>query len=221
MFADWDSPEAVFGILKRLSAGRPCDFTGIADYHALDTERGTQWPYPAEGTDTAAERRLFSDGRFFHPDGRACFIFDDPQPTPEPADEEFPFLLLTGRGSAAQWHTQTRTSKSAVLRKLYPSRLHVEIHPDDAQALNVMPEDEVVIESRRGRVRARAFVSATVARGHVFLPMHDKATNRLTAPVFDAYSRQPSYKACAVRVQTLEMSRAHTVLTTDHESWRL
>jgi assimilatory nitrate reductase catalytic subunit len=220
MFSEWSSPEAVFRILKRLSAGRPCDFTGIADYRALDAERGIQWPYPTGGADTAAERRLFGDGRFFHTDGRARFVFDDPQATPEPPDAEFPLLLLTGRGSAAQWHTQTRTSKSAVLRKLYPRGLHLEIHPDDAKALNVRPGDEVVIESRRGRVPARAFVSATVSRGQVFLPMHDEATNRLTAPVFDAYSRQPSYKACAVRVRALGMPPANSPLPNGQKSWR-
>jgi assimilatory nitrate reductase catalytic subunit len=121
---------------------------------------------------------------------------------PEIPDEEYPLLLLTGRGSASQWHTQTRTSKSDVLRKLYPRHLHVEIHPADADELGVRAEQWVVVESRRGRLRARAFVSATVSRGQVFLPMHDEATNQLTDPVFDPYSRQPSYKACAVRLRT-------------------
>jgi anaerobic selenocysteine-containing dehydrogenase len=88
-----------------------------------------------------------------------------------------------------------------VLRKLYPRHPHVEIHPADARELGVRAEQWVVVESRRGLLRARAFVSATVARGQVFLPMHDEATNRLTDPVFDPYSRQPSYKACAVRVR--------------------
>jgi assimilatory nitrate reductase catalytic subunit len=200
LFACWTSPEAVFGILKRLSAGRPCDISGIADFRALDEARGIQWPYSAGCTDTAPERRLFADGCFFHADGRARIIFDDPRPAPEPPDGSYPFLLLTGRGSASQWHTQTRTSKSAVLRKLYPRELHVEIHPDDARALAIEAEGVVRIESRRGSLRARAFITATVARGQVFLPMHDEATNRLTAEIFDPLSRQPSYKACAVRV---------------------
>jgi anaerobic selenocysteine-containing dehydrogenase len=200
MFSGWDSPEATFQILKRLSAGRPCDFSGIADYRALDEARGIQWPYPAEDADTAPQRRLFADGRFHHPDGRAKFLFEDPRPLTEEPDGEFPFFLLTGRGSAAQWHTQTRTAKSDVLRKLYPRDLPVEINPADASALGVKPGQWVAVESRRGRLRARAFVTPTVQRGHLFLPMHDEATNRLTEAVFDPYSRQPSYKACAVRV---------------------
>jgi assimilatory nitrate reductase catalytic subunit len=201
LVAKWESPEAAFGILKRLSAGRPCDITGIADYRALDEARGIQWPCPTGEDKLAPERRLFADGRFYHEDGRARFVFEAPRPMPEVPDAEFPLLLLTGRGSASQWHTQTRTSKSAVLRKLYPMSLHLEIHPDDADALGIRPDGWVAVESRRGELRARAFVSETVARGQVFLPMHDEATNRLTKAVFDPYSRQPSYKACAVRVR--------------------
>ena len=33
--------------------------------------------------------------------------------------------------------------------------------------------------------------------------MHDEATNRLTFAAFDPYSRQPSYKACAVALRRL------------------
>jgi assimilatory nitrate reductase catalytic subunit len=88
-----------------------------------------------------------------------------------------------------------------VLRKLYPGALHAEIHPADAAGLGIEPGRAVVVESRRGRARALAFVSPTVPRGHVFLPMHDEATNRLTLDAFDPYSRQPAYKACAVRVR--------------------
>jgi predicted molibdopterin-dependent oxidoreductase YjgC len=201
MFETWESPEAVFQILKRLSAGQPCDITGIRDYRALDAARGIQWPYPAAAPDTAPQRLLFADGRFYHPDGRARFLFENPRPVAEAPDDAFPLWLLTGRGSASQWHTQTRTAKSDVLRKLYPSVLHVEIHPADAERLGVAPGSAVIVESRRGRVRARAFVSSGVPRGEVFLPMHDPAVNRLTFPDFDPYSRQPSYKACAVRVR--------------------
>jgi assimilatory nitrate reductase catalytic subunit len=201
LFADWSSPEAVFQILKRLSAGRPCDIGGIADYRALDENGGIQWPYPAEGADPAPERRLFADGRFFHPDGRARFLFEAPRPRPEPPDAAYPLELLTGRGSAAQWHTQTRTAKSDVLRKLHPRDPYVEVHPADAAALDIPTGGWVVVESRRGTATVRAFVTATVPRGQLFLPMHDGATNRLTLAAFDAESRQPAYKACAARLR--------------------
>jgi len=201
MFSGWESPEAAFQIMKRLTEGRPCDFSGVRDYRAIDAAGGVQWPYPQTDPDTAPQRRLFADGQFYHPDGRARFLFENPRPAGEEADDDYPLVLLTGRGSASQWHTQTRTAKSDVLRTLYPPETHVEIHPDDAAPLGVEPGGAVVVESRRGAVRARAFVSPGVSRGQVFLPMHDPGTNRLTFSEFDPYSRQPSYKSCAVRVR--------------------
>jgi anaerobic selenocysteine-containing dehydrogenase len=205
MFSGWTSPEAVFQLLKRVSRGQPCDISGITDYAMIDAAGGVQWPFP-EGATLEPERRLFADGAFFHADARARFIFDAPRPVPEPAGGEYPFTLLTGRGSSSQWHTQTRTGKSAVLRRLSPRELYVELNPTDATGLEVSPNEWVTVRSRRGSVRARAFVTNTVKPGQVFIPMHYEEMNRLTFPSFDPHSRQPSYKACAVSV-----SRATTV----------
>ena len=229
MFREWTSPEAVFQIMKRCSAGQPCDITGIDGYEMLDAVGGIQWPFSSEqcsvignrseqsagggrspgSTDHCKlitdhfpnERRLFADGRFHHADGRARFIFEAPKAPPECKDAEFPFELLTGRGTSAQWHTQTRTRCSAVLRRLHPEELYVELNPDDAQRLGVGPNGRVRITSRRGSLEATAFLTPTVRPGQIFLPMHYEAVNRLTHPAVDPYSRQPSYKHCAVRVK--------------------
>ena len=204
MFQDWTSPAAVFQMLKRLSAGQPCDFTGIEGYQHLDESQGIQWPYPADrSTANDCERRLFADGRYYHPDGRARFLFEASRPMPEKVTEKFPFLLLTGRGTASQWHTQTRTAKSAVLRKLYPESLYVEINPADARKLSIRPHEIVRVSSQRGEARATAVLTPTIPVGQLFLPMHYEASNRLTDAVFDPYSRQPSYKACAANVTHL------------------
>jgi predicted molibdopterin-dependent oxidoreductase YjgC len=127
---------------------------------------------------------------------------------PEPTDAEYPFVLLTGRGTSAQWHTQTRTAKSDVLRQLYPENIYVEINPRDAERLRVASNQKVEIVSRRAAIVATAYLTATVAPGQVFLPMHYAATNRLTHPSFDPYSRQPSYKACAVNLRPLNNGRS-------------
>ncbi|WP_428308275.1 molybdopterin oxidoreductase family protein [Lacipirellula sp.] len=201
MFRRWESPAAAFEILKQLSAGQPCDVAGIEGYAMLRERGGVQWPYPADSDEHATERRLFADGRFFHPDGRAKFICEEPRPLPEPTTSKFPFTLLTGRGSVAQWHTQTRTAKSAVLRKLYPQELYVEINPLDAAEREIGSGDLVVVASQRGEVQGRAMVTPAVQPGQLFIPMHYEATNRLTHPSFDPYSHQPSYKACAVRIE--------------------
>ena len=189
LFRNWTSPEAVFQLLKSLTAGRPCDVTGIRDYRHLDEAGGIQWPFPAPesrqsvekgdwlpasdqtadnlaveqgclspfSTDGAsAGRRLFADGTFYHSDGKARFVFEAPRKMPERLSEHYPLTLLTGRSSAAVWHTQTRTAKSAVLKKLAPQTAYVEINPDDARALRIKPGQNVVVESQRGSLNAKA-----------------------------------------------------------------
>jgi assimilatory nitrate reductase catalytic subunit len=155
------------------------------------------------------ERRLFSDGHFYHADGKARFLFEAPRPMTEPPNSEYPLILLTGRGTAVQWHTQTRTGKSAVLRKLAPSKAYAEINPLDARRLGIRPQQTVMVESRRASIAVVAFLSHSVAPGQVFVPMHYPEVNQLTDAVFDPYSKQPSYKACAVRL-ALRIERCQT-----------
>jgi assimilatory nitrate reductase catalytic subunit len=201
LFEDWRTPEDVFDVLKRISRGRPCDITGITDYRMIDTTGGIQWPFTGAEGAPDRERRLFEDGVYYHADGRARFCFEDPRPPRESTSKRFPLVLLTGRGSASQWHTETRTGKSPILRSLAAREPYVEISPADAEARRVSPEDWVVVSSARGSMRARAFVTSTVSPGQVFIPMHEAATNQLTDSSFDPYSRQPSYKHCAVEVR--------------------
>ena len=219
MFEAWRSPEAVFQVLKELSRDRPCNFSGIRNYAHLDEKGGIQWPWTEEdearaGSGEAASRstesvreerhrRLFADGQFFTPDRKARFYFDQPRAMPEMPDAKYPFVLLTGRGSSAQWHTGSRTDKSAVLRKLAPTELYVELNPADAARLGITSGMLVSVTSRRGAVIADAFVTSTIQPGQVFLPMHFATVNRLTFPAFDPHSRQPSYKAAAVQVSAV------------------
>ncbi|MEQ1827938.1 MAG: nitrate reductase [Pirellula sp.] len=203
-FAKWKKPEDVFQTMKALSRGQPCDISGIDDYAMLDRHGGIQWPWTLEDVQRhetpECERRLFADGKFFHSDRRARFVFAEPGPMPERPCRDYPFILLTGRGSVSQWHTQTRTSKSPLLRSLYPEKPYVEIHPIDATALNIQPGEQVTVRSRRGQILVHASITSTLQPGQLFIPMHDAQTNMLTLEHVDPYSRQPSYKDCAVAV---------------------
>lgn len=203
LFQDWESPEQVFQILKKFSKDQPCDISGIENYSALDRAGGIQWPLPSGVAEPEQERRLFSDGRFYHADGRAKFLFDPPRPMPEQINTKFPLILLTGRGSASQWHTQTRTGQSAVLRKLYPEKIFLELNPHDASKRNIRPNEHVTVKSQRGQIQARAVFTNSVKPGQVFIPMHYEETNQLTLGIFDPHSHQPAYKACAVQVAKL------------------
>ncbi len=201
MFREWESPQAVFQIIKRLTQGQPCDINGIDDYVMLEQQGGIQWPFAEKNTVIEKERRLFTDGKFYHPDQKAYFLFEEPRVSPELPDEAYPLLLLTGRGSSSQWHTQTRTSQSNVLRQLSPEQIYAEIHPQDAETLGIDSGTSLLISSRRGSIQTTALVQPTVQPGQIFIPMHYATTNQLTLAVFDPYSHQPAYKACAVRVE--------------------
>jgi assimilatory nitrate reductase catalytic subunit len=223
LLQEWRTPEAVFELLKRLSRGRPCDITGIDGYRAIDALGGIQWPFSqamrAAVLDSASdalletlsetrvaeirERRLFADGRFHTPDGRAVFHYSPPQPVPEPTDDQYPWVLLTGRGTSSQWHTNTRTSKSAVLRQLYPENCYVEIHPEDAVRIGLISGGRVLVRSRRAELVADACITPVVQPGQVFIPMHYRELNPLVMSVVDPHSRQPSYKFSAVDLEAL------------------
>jgi anaerobic selenocysteine-containing dehydrogenase len=203
LVAGWRRPEDVFVTLQELSRGRHCDFSGIDGYADLDAQGGIQWPQPTRGATPATERRLFADGTFHHPDGRARFLVDDPRPPAEVTRPARPLVLLTGRGSTSEWHTGTRTRRSAALRRLSPDEAYLELSPTDAAARGITSHDRVEVASERAAVQVRALVTAGVGVGQVFLSMHHATTNLLTMPSFDPHSRQPAYKDAAVEVRRL------------------
>ena len=180
MFARWTSPEAVFQILKELSRGQPCDITGIGDYAMLDDAGGIQWPLPrGRATSSRSSRAPPVRGRPLLPRRRqgALHLRGAARRCPSRPTRAIPFMLLTGRGSSSQWHTQTRTAKSAVLRKLYPREPYVEINPDRrARARHRAATSGS--SSRRGAARCapRAFVTHVVQPGQLFIPMHYATT---------------------------------------------
>ncbi|MDX1929956.1 MAG: nitrate reductase [Pirellulaceae bacterium] len=206
MFSKWTRPADVFESMKQISSGRACDITGINDYAMLDRCGGVQWPWTAaDAIDTqepAVHRRLFEDGRFYHSDGRARFIFAEPKSVPEPTTADYPFVLLTGRGSVSQWHTETRTAKSPILQQLSPAP-NVEVNPIDALRLGIRDGDLVEVRSRRGRAQVRVLVTSTVQPNQLFMAMHNLQTNLLTFENVDPESRQPCYKHCAVALYRL------------------
>lgn len=203
LFKKWKSPEDTFKILTQLTKDQPCDITSIKDYKQIDSLGGIQWPYNKNTPHDDPQRRLFEDGKFFHSDQKAKFIFEKPKPLAEAIINNFPFQMLTGRGTSSQWHTQTRTSKSEILKKLYPKDVYFEINPEDAKKLEIKNNEWVEVYSKRAVIKARAFYTYIVKSGQIFMPMHYPHVNKLTHPSYDPYSHQPSYKACAVNIRKI------------------
>ena len=147
----------------------------------------TQWP--------RNDHRFFADGQFYHPDGKARMIA-----VQAPALSKPRFALNTGR-NRDQWHTMTRTGKSARLGP-HLAEPYVEMHPGDAASLGTKPGDLIRLDNIYGSAILRALITPRVARGQLFAPMHwtrQRTThgtiNSLTPPVTDPFSGQPALKA--------------------------
>jgi NADPH-dependent sulfite reductase flavoprotein alpha-component len=152
---------------------------------------------------------------FATPDGRAVFHARPHLPPAEMPDDDYPFVLNTGR-LQHQWHTLTKTGKVAKLNKLNPSPF-VEVHPEDAARLGVLEGDSVEVASRRGRAVLPAVVSDRVMPGNCFAPFHWNdafgeylAINAVTNDAVDPVSFQPEFKVCAVTLTRVAAAASST-----------
>lgn len=204
LFKGWKTPHDAFMILKNLTRGKPWDFSGIRSYEHIKELGGIQWPFP-EHSDSylAQERRLFEDGKFYHEDGRAVFLFEKIQECPESPSEKFPFYLTTGRGTIQQWHTQTRTRNARVLFRAVSKEPYVEIAREDAARLGIQDDEWILVNTPRNTSKVRAKLSGNAIPGRIFMPMHYIETNRLTNPRFDEYSREPMYKYSIAQISKI------------------
>jgi ferredoxin-nitrate reductase len=211
-FADkfnFQSSADVHSEFVQITRDRPCDMTGIS--HAKLAEIGVmQWQasdqHPEQ--DQIHNKRLYTDLQFHTPDRKARFGAYHSKGVFEVPDEQYPFILTTGR-LYGHWHTQTRTGRIDKIRQMHPNPF-IEIHPKDANKFGINNGDLVEVRSRRGSSKFPALVTEAIARGVLFVPMHwgtlwsDNAeANALTHPEADPDSKQPELKACAVAIKRL------------------
>jgi len=206
----YDGPAQIFAEHVALSTfenkgNRDFDLSGLAgaDYEALSP---TQWPVRQQST-----ARMFGDGRFFTPDGRARFVPVTPPPVLQPPPGSF--ILNTGR-VRDHWHTMTRTGKAARLSAHYAEPF-VEIHPDDAARLNIRRATLVRLSNGHGSAVVRALITDRQLRGQLFAPMHwtdqfasSGRVDALVTAKVDPSSHQPALKMALVHAEPFE-TRLH------------
>ena len=199
-----ETAEGVFQEMRELSKGRMLDYSGLSYEKILD-QRGVQWPC-SEDQETGSPR-LYTDGKFQHPDGRARLIplpFVDNNEHP---DEAYPFWLNSGR-VVEHFHTRTRTGKLGNLNKFSPTP-YMEMNPDAGRGLGIRHGSYARLISRRGDAVVMVQFTHRVPRDMVFVPFHfHECVNRVSLGLLDPYSRQPAYKQCAVRVEQIEDQNA-------------
>ncbi len=197
----WRTPEDAFKLLRECSKGMPCDITGVS-YERLRDSKGIQWPC-REGEELESdERRLFEDGKYYTPSGKAKFIFEDVTENPNATNEEFSFNLNTGRGTVGQWHTHTRTREIQAVTNIVSQKAYVDINRKDAEKLDIKENDEVLIHSSNGNTsKFIARLTDNLKEKDLYAPIHYIETNLLTPSVFDPYSKEPSYKTVQVNIE--------------------
>ena len=190
----WNSSEEIFDELK---AGTPFAGLSYARLRAAGS-KGFQIPVPTSASDGTA--RLYSDGKFPTPDGRAQLWALEYLPQPEVPDTEYPFTLVTGRENDL-WQSGYTFARIPQLVARSP-RNTLSIHPDDARRLSIREGERVRVASRRGSIDLVANLTEEVPQGVLFTlwGYPGSLVNEVTLDVRDPISQEPGFKACAVSV---------------------
>jgi formate dehydrogenase major subunit len=175
-------------------------FGGIR-YPRLE-EEGLQWP--CRDCNDPGTSIMHADA-FSTPSGKGKLMALEYRPSAEIADEEYPFILTTGR-IIYHYHTTTMTGATEGLRELYDQDC-MDINPSDAEKLKISDGEMIKVSSRRGEIQARARISDMVKEGVIFTTFHfDEApTNLLTSPAMDPRSHTPELKVCAIKVEKVDI----------------
>jgi assimilatory nitrate reductase catalytic subunit len=207
------SAKAVFDEHRETTRGRDLDISGLT--YALLEAGPQQWPFPAGAAHGQA--RLYADGVYPTPSGRARFHAAPYRPPAEAIDARYPLHLNTGR-LRDQWHAMSRSGRVARLFAHADTPL-LAMNPRDLELRRLQPGDLVRVKSRRGEVLVEAEASDSVRPGQCFLPMHwgarfmgGRGVNALTLPAFDAVSKQPELKHAAVQVAKADLPWRMAVL---------
>ena len=201
--ARWETPRQCFDLLRECSRGKGCDFTGV-HWDDLADSHGRQWPYPEgrEAEFAEEQRRLYSDGKFFTPSGKAKFIFEEPLENPIPVTKEFPLVFNTGRGTVGQWHTQSRTKEVKFVEDVSLKKAYLYMNTKLAAENGIREMDEIRVYSSNGQNAVFSVkVTDNVQYGELFAPIHYIECNKLTPSSYDKYSREPNYKGGTCRFE--------------------
>ncbi len=206
---DYPNVAAIFTEYQRCTQGRDLDISGLS-LSDLDL-MPQQWPLPAGATQGRA--RLYADGRFPTPNGRARFLATPYKAAAETVSVHYPLLLTTGRLRDA-WHGQSRTGRSLQLAGHTPEP-RLSLHADDALRRGIAEHSLVRVRSRRGELVLRCVFDERLRSGQCYLPMHwgghyllaggALGINALTSPAVDARSFQPELKLSAVAVEPIDL----------------
>jgi len=203
------------------STKRDLDLSGLvgltgSDYAKLSPQ---QWPL-IQIDDSPTHKRLFSDGRFFTPSGKAQFVAVRHKEPASKTCKRYPLSLNSGR-IRDQWHTMTRTGLSARLGAHLPEP-YVSINAEDAILYGVRNGAIATLSNEWGNARIRVDISPKLNPGQLFMPIHWTGVMAsagrvctLVSPDTDAVSGQPEFKFTPVTIEPWEYHSEALLLTTE------
>ena len=171
-------------------------YRGLSHEKLGETGKLYPCPNPEESDGTVV---MFGDG-FPTANGRAKFVAAKHTGADELPDEEYPFILVTGR-ILEHWHTGVMTRRSKTLHEREPEAF-VEVHPDDCAKHGLSDGEMVAVSSRRGSITLKVRISTRTQPGSVFVPFHfrEAGANVLTTDALDPHGKIPEFKFCAVKL---------------------
>jgi len=193
---DFSSPEEIMAEIARVTPS----YAGVT-YERLDKEGSLQWPVPSvehPGTPYLHKEKFTRGLGRFH-----AVHFREAAELP---DEEYPFILTTGR-IMFQYHAGSLSRRSPKLEQEAPEP-YVEINPSDAEKIGLNGAKRVRVSSRRGSIELAVRLTERIKPGVIFIPFHyaEAAANALTHAALDPIARIPEYKICAVKVEPVRGS---------------
>ena len=210
----FNTPEQLWNEHRESTCGRDLDITGMS-YAMLDGTGPGHGPqqWPLRTGETTGEERLYADGIYPTPDGRARFAAVQQRPLAEKRDAPFPFSLNTGR-LRDHWHGLSRTGTLGRLYGHAPEPC-IDLHTSDLARLRLASGDLLRVTSRRGSIVLPAQASTSVAPAQAFIAMHwgDEVlgglhrggVNALTSPAYCPQSKQPELKHAAVKISKADL----------------
>tara|TARA_B110000263_G_C15304472_1_gene509624 strand:+ start:550 stop:3249 length:2700 start_codon:yes stop_codon:yes gene_type:complete len=189
----YNSPSEIWEEMAKLTPS----ISGI-NYERLENEGGIQWPCP--DTNHPGTRYLYETD-FPRGDRAKFFGYSQGRRADEMPNKKYPLTLITGR-ILYHWHGGTMTTRSEYLLSK-ASELEVSINPHDSNKFGINDGDWISVESKRGKLEARAYVTDKMSNGEIFVPfvkLQNHAANFLTNPAVDPESKIPEYKVCAVKI---------------------
>lgn len=195
-FKGWDYADTS-AIMSEINALTP-SYAGIT-HERLEKGERLQWPVPDLNHPGTPILHTKGFAR-----GKGMFMAIDFIPAPELPDDEYPFILSTGR-VLYHWHSGNMTRRAEGIMQVYGQPL-VEINPEDAEQLGLNGNKTLRITSRRGVIESTAWVTDRVPPGTIYTNFHfpEASANELTIAELDPTAKIPSYKVCAVKVELVD-----------------